>query len=75
MSVLLGPSPTAQARPHPNRRPEIDGLRALAVALVVGYHVGTGRVSGGVDVFLALSGFSSCTASWARSNGAAVSAP
>ena len=57
MSVLLDPSPTAQARPHPNRRPEIDGLRALAVALVVGYHVGTGRVSGGVDVFLALSGF------------------
>lgn len=57
MSVLLDPSPTAQARAHPNRRPEIDGLRALAVALVVGYHVGTGRVSGGVDVFLALSGF------------------
>jgi peptidoglycan/LPS O-acetylase OafA/YrhL len=32
------------------RRPEIDGLRALAVALVVLYHVFTGRVSGGVDV-------------------------
>ncbi|RZU33086.1 acyltransferase family protein [Blastococcus saxobsidens] len=38
-------------------RTEIDGLRALAVSLVVGYHVLSGRVSGGVDVFLALSGF------------------
>lgn len=38
-------------------RPEVDGLRALAVALVVGYHVTTGRVSGGVDVFLVLTGF------------------
>ena len=38
-------------------RTEIDGLRALAVALVVVYHVSTGRVSGGVDVFLVLSGF------------------
>lgn len=38
-------------------RPEIQGLRALAVALVVLYHVWIGRVSGGVDVFLVLSGF------------------
>ncbi|TKJ35644.1 acyltransferase family protein [Blastococcus sp. CCUG 61487] len=38
-------------------RAEIDGLRALAVSLVVAYHVFSGRVSGGVDVFLALSGF------------------
>ncbi len=41
----------------PARRTEVDGLRALAVTLVVGYHVSTGRVSGGVDVFLVLSGF------------------
>ncbi|MCF6744617.1 acyltransferase [Blastococcus sp. KM273128] len=38
-------------------RTEIDGLRALAVSLVVGYHVFSGRVSGGVDVFLVLTGF------------------
>jgi len=39
------------------RRPEVEGLRAVAIALVVGHHVWTGRVSGGVDVFLALTGF------------------
>ncbi|MBE3001303.1 acyltransferase, partial [Nocardiopsis sp. HNM0947] len=38
-------------------RPEIEGLRAVAVALVVVYHVWFGRVSGGVDVFLLLTGF------------------
>ncbi len=47
-------APEVPARRH---RTEIDGLRALAVSLVVGYHVFSGRVSGGVDVFLALSGF------------------
>ena len=38
-------------------RPEIEGLRALAVLLVAGYHVWGSRVSGGVDVFLLLTGF------------------
>ena len=38
-------------------RPEIDGLRAVAVLLVAAYHVWSGRVSGGVDVFLVLTGF------------------
>ncbi|MGC0368024.1 acyltransferase family protein [Microbacterium sp. SLBN-111] len=38
-------------------RPDIDGLRAVAVLLVVTYHVWFGRVSGGVDVFLMLSAF------------------
>src|SRR5687767_14880228 len=60
MTVLVAPV-TGRARipapPRPVRRPEIDGLRALAVGLVVGYHVFTGRVSGGVDVFLTLTGF------------------
>jgi peptidoglycan/LPS O-acetylase OafA/YrhL len=60
MTVLAEPvatyerAPTAQPRA---RRPEIEGLRALAVALVVVYHVFSGRVSGGVDVFLTLTGF------------------
>jgi peptidoglycan/LPS O-acetylase OafA/YrhL len=38
-------------------RPELQGLRALAVMLVVLYHVWVGRVSGGVDVFFVISGF------------------
>lgn len=38
-------------------RADIDGLRAVAVVLVVTYHVWFGRVSGGVDVFLMLSAF------------------
>ncbi|WP_245535369.1 acyltransferase family protein [Segniliparus rotundus] len=42
---------------RPEFRPEIQGLRALAVCLVVLYHVWLGRVSGGVDVFFVLTGF------------------
>lgn len=38
-------------------RSDIDGLRALAILLVVAYHVWLGRVSGGVDVFLMISAF------------------
>ena len=37
--------------------PEIQGLRAFAVLLVVIYHVWVGKVSGGVDVFLFISAF------------------
>jgi peptidoglycan/LPS O-acetylase OafA/YrhL len=38
-------------------RPELQGLRAVAVLLVAVYHIWFGRVSGGVDVFLFLTGF------------------
>jgi len=41
-------------------RPEIQGLRAVAVALVVGHHLWPSAVPGGfvgVDVFFAISGF------------------
>ena len=49
----------------PGYRADIDGLRALAILLVVVYHVWLGRVSGGVDVFLMVSAFF-LTASFAR---------
>ena len=38
-------------------RPELQGLRALAVMMVVCYHIWFGRVSGGVDIFLLISAF------------------
>ena len=41
-------------------RPDVDGLRALAVVLVVAFHAGVGWIPGGfvgVDVFFVISGF------------------
>lgn len=54
--------PSAPVRERAGRaggghRPEIEGLRAVAVLLVAVYHIWFGRVSGGVDVFLLLTGF------------------
>ncbi|WP_159941559.1 acyltransferase family protein [Nocardiopsis sp. FR6] len=39
------------------RRPDIEGLRAVAALLIAVYHIWFGTVSGGVDVFLLLTGF------------------
>ncbi|GAB3457029.1 acyltransferase family protein [Streptomonospora sediminis] len=53
--------PPSGDRPAPaagsGYRPEIQGLRAVAVLLVAIYHIWLSRVSGGVDVFLLLTGF------------------
>lgn len=45
---------------HENYRPEVDGLRAVAVVPVVLFHVGFESVSGGflgVDIFFVISGY------------------
>ncbi|BBY08516.1 acyltransferase family protein [Mycobacterium noviomagense] len=65
--VTLAPTrPTTVSEPAPVAmgdrksgfyRHDLDGLRGIAIALVAMFHVWFGRVSGGVDVFLALSGF------------------
>ncbi|WP_349268994.1 acyltransferase [Mycolicibacterium parafortuitum] len=60
-----GPTPPASAPPASGMgtrtsgfyRHDLDGLRGVAIALVAVFHVWFGRVSGGVDVFLVLSGF------------------
>jgi peptidoglycan/LPS O-acetylase OafA/YrhL len=63
MQTLSPPRPpVAAAKPVVARaagfyRYDLDGLRGIAIALVAVFHIWFGRVSGGVDVFLALSGF------------------
>ncbi len=51
--------PVRRAR-HPGHRPDIQGLRALAVGLVVWYHIWPQTLPGGfvgVDVFFVISGY------------------
>lgn len=54
-----GPGVTAASAPERHRR-DIEGLRAVAVLLVVAYHCGLPYLAGGyvgVDVFFVISGF------------------
>ena len=60
MSETATRAGTATARQVVNQLPyryDLDGLRGIAIAFVVVFHVFVGRVSGGVDVFLLLSGY------------------
>ena len=57
--ILAGDENEATAPPRPTStsdvRVDLNGLRGIAIALVVVFHIWMGRVSGGVDVFLTLS--------------------
>ncbi len=62
--TLAAPAPTSEPAATPQRsrgaRADIQALRAVAVALVVVYHLWPSRLSGGfvgVDVFFVVSGF------------------
>lgn len=54
----LPPPPLRPLRDGRRFRPELHGVRGLAILLVVVFHIfAAGRVSGGIDVFLAITGF------------------
>lgn len=59
MSTATRPAPTPRAGLVVAKqfRPEIEGVRFVAALLVACYHIWSGRVSGGVDVFFVMSGF------------------
>ncbi|WP_179474961.1 acyltransferase family protein [Mycolicibacterium vinylchloridicum] len=57
LTLTPPPAKVAAERKSGFYRHDLDGLRGVAIALVAVFHVWFGRVSGGVDVFLVLSGF------------------
>ena len=60
MTTTVTAQQPTDSKPAPKKqayRNDLDGLRGIAIGLVVLFHVFVGRVSGGVDVFLLLSGY------------------
>lgn len=55
--VVSAPQSIPPSDVRRSRRHDIEGLRAIAALLVAAFHIWLGRVSGGVDVFLVVSGF------------------
>lgn len=60
------PKNSSSPNPLPVWREDLQGLRAVAILLVAAYHVWSDRISGGVDVFLMLSGFFVGGSLWRR---------
>lgn len=59
-TAVVGAKPRSELKPALTYRPDIDGLRAVAVMLVLAFHIGAFSAYGGfvgVDVFFVISGF------------------